>query len=63
MLRRYKTIDLFSGCGGMSLGFQNAGFEVLAAYDNWKPAVDVYKLNFGHPIFSEDLADKKVQKK
>lgn len=33
MLRRYKTIDLFSGCGGMSLGFQNAGFEILAAYD------------------------------
>ena len=63
MLRRYKTIDLFSGCGGMSLGFQNAGFEILAAYDNWKPAVDVYELNFDHPIFSEDLADEKVQKK
>lgn len=63
MLRRYKTIDLFSGCGGMSLGFQNAGFEILAAYDNWKPAVDVYELNFDHPIFSEDLADEKVQKR
>lgn len=63
MLRRYKTIDLFSGCGGMSLGFQNAGFEILAAYDNWKPAVAVYELNFNHPIFSEDLADEKVQKR
>lgn len=63
MLRRYKTIDLFSGCGGMSLGFQNAGFEILAAYDNWKPAVDVYELNFEHPIYSEDLADEKVQKR
>lgn len=63
MLRKYKTIDSFSGCGGMSLGFQNAGFEILAAYDNWKPAVDVYELNFEHPIFSEDLADEKVQKK
>jgi DNA (cytosine-5)-methyltransferase 1 len=28
-----RTIDLFCGCGGMSLGFQNAGFDVVAAFD------------------------------
>lgn len=50
-----KTIDLFSGCGGMSLGFQNAGFEVVAAFDNWKQAVDVYRENFDHPIYDLDL--------
>lgn len=59
----YKTIDLFSGCGGMSLGFQNAGFDIVAAYDNWKPAVDVYKLNFTHPIYSADLSDETVQER
>lgn len=63
MLKRYKTIDLFSGCGGMSLGFQNAGFDVLAAYDNWKPAADVYELNFKHPIYVEDLSKPETQKK
>lgn len=52
-----KTIDLFSGCGGMSLGFQNAGFDVIAAYDNWQPAVDVYKKNFSHPAVKADLSD------
>jgi len=31
-----KTVDLFSGCGGMSLGFQNAGYDIVAAFDNWK---------------------------
>jgi DNA (cytosine-5)-methyltransferase 1 len=36
-----ETVDLFSGCGGLSLGFQNAGFEILAAFDKWKPAVKV----------------------
>ena len=30
----------------MSLGFQNAGFDVLAAYDNWQPAIDIYSRNF-----------------
>lgn len=52
-----KAVDLFSGCGGMSLGFAQAGFNVLAAFDNWKPAVEVYRENFEHPIFQQDLSD------
>lgn len=52
-----SAVDLFSGCGGMSLGFQNAGFDVLAAFDYWKPAVEVYRKNFDHPIFEQDLSD------
>ena len=52
-----KAVDLFSGCGGMSLGFQNAGFTMLAAYDNWDAAVNIYKSNFDHPIFKADLND------
>lgn len=58
----FRTIDLFSGCGGMSLGFQNAGFDIVAAYDNWDPAVKVYRNNFSnHPIYENDLSDEKVQ--
>lgn len=52
-----KLIDLFCGCGGMSLGFQNAGFQIVAAYDNWQPAIDIYKANFNHPIFKKDLSN------
>jgi DNA (cytosine-5)-methyltransferase 1 len=55
--KKIKLVDLFSGCGGMSLGFQNAGFDVVAAYDNWSPAVDTYRKNFKHPIFQKDLSD------
>lgn len=55
-----KLIDLFSGCGGMSLGFQNAGFEIVAAYDNWQPAIDIYSENFIHPIFKRDLAVENI---
>jgi len=57
---KYKVIDLFAGCGGMSLGFMNAGFKIVAAYDNWKPAVDTYKKNFNHPIYQRDLADLSI---
>ncbi|MEA2041875.1 MAG: DNA cytosine methyltransferase [Bacteroidota bacterium] len=57
-----KVVDLFSGCGGLSLGFQNAGFEILAAFDNWKPAIDVYEKNFEHPIYDIDLSSEKAIK-
>lgn len=60
-MRKMKTVDLFCGCGGLSLGFQNAGFDIVAAYDNWKPAVDVYRMNFSHPIYEQDLADTQTQ--
>jgi DNA (cytosine-5)-methyltransferase 1 len=52
-----KVVDLFSGCGGLSLGFQNAGFDVVAAFDNWKKAAEIYKANFSHPIFETDLSN------
>jgi DNA (cytosine-5)-methyltransferase 1 len=51
-----KVIDLFSGCGGFSLGFQNAGFDVIAGFENWQPAIDIYKANFQHPVISTDLS-------
>ena len=50
-------VDLFSGCGGMSLGFQLAGFEILAGYDNWQCAVDTYSANLGHSAGILDLGD------
>jgi len=41
-----RTIDLYAGAGGLALGFQLAGFEIVAAFDNWKPAIDTMKGNF-----------------
>ena len=57
-----KTVDLFCGCGGMSLGFQEAGFDIVAAYDNWQPAIEVYKKNFKHSVFNRDISSPDVQK-
>ncbi|MCY7376185.1 MAG: DNA cytosine methyltransferase [Pyrinomonadaceae bacterium] len=51
-----NTIDLFAGCGGLSLGFQNAGFAIEAAFDNWKPAIEVYRANFNHQSFELNLS-------
>ena len=53
-----EIVDLFSGCGGLSLGFQNAGFEIKSAFDKWEPAVKVYRDNFNHPIYDTDLGSE-----
>ena len=52
-----KCVDLFAGCGGLSLGFEQAGFEVVAAFENWQPSMDVYAENFSHPVICQDLAN------
>ena len=54
---KIKVVDLFAGCGGLSLGFERKGFEVVAAFDNWEPAIQTYKSNFKHPIFKKDLSE------
>lgn len=55
-----KLVDMFCGCGGMSLGFQMAGFDVIASFDNWEPAIATYTSNFEHPVFSLDLSDSEA---
>jgi DNA (cytosine-5)-methyltransferase 1 len=51
-----KVIDLFAGLGGLSLGFQNAGFEVIVGIDNWQAAIKNYQANFNHDALSIDLS-------
>lgn len=40
------AISLFSGCGGMCLGFENAGFQILGYVEINAELRDIYKLNF-----------------
>ena len=47
-----RTVDLFAGCGGLSLGFQKEKYNIVAAFELWDAAVKCYKENFSHtPIF------------
>ena len=50
-----KIISLSSGAGGMDLGFQMAGHEVVWANDNYGDAVATYRKNIGDHIREGDV--------
>lgn len=41
-----RVLDLFAGCGGISLGFQAAGFKISAAVEIDQFAAASHALNF-----------------
>ena len=41
----YNAIDLFSGAGGLSYGFESARFNILLGIDNDKKALETFELN------------------
>lgn len=57
---RYRVIDLFSGAGGLTLGFTKAfqhSFEPVWANDFNKSAANTYNVNFGPHCTTGDIVD------
>lgn len=44
-MKNYNAIDLFSGAGGLSYGFECAGFNILLGIDNDEKALETFELN------------------
>ena len=52
-----NVIDLFCGCGGLSLGFEKAGYNILLGIDIWKDALTTFKYNHkGSETLCADLS-------
>ena len=52
---KYKVVSLFSGAGGMDLGFIQAGFDVVWANDIFPEAIETYRKNIGKHIVFGDI--------
>ncbi|MGX8852197.1 DNA cytosine methyltransferase [Amedibacillus sp. YH-ame10] len=64
---RYKVLDLFCGAGGLSLGFQNAGFGIYGGIDFDRAAMSTHCCNFTtkfhHCGDICEVSDATIQKK
>ena len=64
MKRKPIILDLFSGCGGLSKGFMDAGYEVALGVDNEPQSLKTFKLNHGNSdILELDLFEKDSMQK
>jgi DNA (cytosine-5)-methyltransferase 1 len=57
---KLKIVSLFSGCGGLDLGFAWEGFNVIWANDNMKDACITYEKNIGHHIVCKDIKEVEI---
>lgn len=61
--KSYNFIDLFSGCGGFTKGFSEAGFNPVFGIDVWKNATVTYKHNFPNAVaFCGDIKELTSEK-
>ncbi|HCR9735355.1 TPA: DNA cytosine methyltransferase [Citrobacter koseri] len=56
----FTVASLFCGIGGLDLGFEWAGFEIVWANDIAKAAVDSYPLNFGRSVTHADINELSI---
>lgn len=56
-MRRLKVNDFFCGCGGLGLAFQEAGYEIVGAWDFDKFAVETYRENVGDHVQKADIKE------
>ena len=52
-----NVVSLFSGAGGLDLGFKMAGHNIVWANDLFEEAVSTYRMNIGDHIIMKDIHD------
>lgn len=55
------VVVLEAGIGALSLGFEQAGFQVTAAFEENRKSIDIYERNFNDKIYERGLQELSLQ--
>lgn len=58
--KKINMIDLFSGAGGLTLGFVRQNFSPIFTVENWGDALKTYNYNFNTNVSPKDITDANV---
>ena len=58
--KKIRAIDLFAGIGGMRIGFERSGFEIVYSNDIDKYSCQTYRANFGE-IDERDIREVRAE--
>ena len=58
--KKINMIDLFSGAGGLTLGFVKQNFYPVFTVENWQDALKTYNFNFNTNVSPKDITDLNV---
>jgi DNA (cytosine-5)-methyltransferase 1 len=61
MKENFTIASFFSGCGGLDLGFENAGFKVVYANDIWKGCQKTFEYNHQLPLDTRSIEKVKSE--
>ena len=53
----YRAVSLFSGCGGMDVGFEREGIKIIHAIDSDSDACETYRRNFKAKVVNGDVTE------
>lgn len=61
-----KTVSLFTGCGGLDLGFRSSGFDIILINDSWNKAIETYQENHkksDYEVVLGDITEEQIHNK
>jgi len=60
--QKLNVLDLFCGAGGLSLGFEDAGYNVVAGIDKYEEALNTWDKNHGGEPKNYDISEEEPRK-
>src|SRR5690349_13808706 len=62
-MKKPTVVSIYSGAGGLDIGFKESGFEIILSTDNWPTACETLRSNYPKQrVICDDIRNIKFKK-